>query len=277
MKRTALSLSSLLLTGLLFTACNDAADKKTTETAPEIKLKEEAITYTDGGDSLKGFIVYNENDTVKRPAILVVPEWWGLDDYPKYRARELARLGYVAMAVDIYGNGKIAETPDSAGKWASAYYANPAAGKSRIDAALAVVKGLPVTDTAKVAAIGYCFGGGMVLNVARLGANLKSVVSFHGTLDGVQPNKDLLKASVLVCNGAADPFVKPESIALFKKQMDSIGADYTFKDYPGALHAFTNPKATENGKKFNMPIAYDPAADTASWKDMQAFLDRTLK
>lgn len=265
--------------GLLFTACNDSANQQETEAtaAPEIKLKEEDITYTDQGDSLKGFIVYNENDTVRRPAVLVVPEWWGLTDYPKYRARELAKLGYVAMAVDFYGNGRTAETPADAKNLAEPWYGNPAGAKSRIEAAMAVVKGLPVTDTGKVAAIGYCFGGAMVLNVAKLGADLKSVVSFHGTLDGVPANKDLLKASILVCHGGADKFLTPESIVNFKKQMDSIGADYTFKEYPGALHAFSNPKATEKGKQFNIPIAYDPAADTASWNDMKAFLEKTLK
>jgi dienelactone hydrolase len=226
---------------------------------------------------MKGYIAFDSSSDVKRPAILIIPEWWGLNDYPKMRARELAKLGYIAMAMDMYGEGLTTDSPSVAGKLATPFYTNPQKALARIQAALASLKNYSVTDTGKLAAIGYCFGGGMVLNAARLGEPLKGVVSFHGSLIGAPANKDLLKAKILVCHGADDPFVPKEEVAKFQKQMDSIKADLTFKAYPGAVHAFTNPKATEVGKKWNIPIAYNAAADSASWKDMQAFFDRIFK
>ena len=189
----------------------------------------------------------------------------------------MAQLGYIAMAVDMYGNGKVADNPTDAGNMATPFYQNPQMAKKRLEAALNELKKHAQTDTSRMAAIGYCFGGSMVLNAAKLGENVKAVVSFHGGLQGVPANKDLLKAKVLVCHGENDSFVPKEPVDAFRKQMDSIGADYTFKSYPGATHAFTNPKATETGKKFNLPIAYNAAADTASWNDMKEFFGRTLK
>jgi dienelactone hydrolase len=149
--------------------------------------------------------------------------------------------------------------------------------KSRFDAALKKLKTFSNVDTNNIAAIGYCFGGGVVLNVARLGEDLKGVVSFHGSLIGAPADKKLLKAKILVCHGAADQFTKPQDVAQFKKQMDSIGADYTFKQYPDASHAFTNPKATEIGEKYKIPIKYNAAADSASWNDMKDFFAKIFK
>jgi len=200
-----------------------------------------------------------------------------LNDYAKSRARQLAELGYIAMAVDMYGNGKTADNPDMAGKMAMPFYQDPAMAKSRFDAALAKIKTYAVADTNQVAAIGYCFGGAMVLNMARLGEKLNGVVSFHGNLVGVPADKNLLKAPVLVCHGADDKFVTAEEVEKFKKQMDSIDAAYTFRSYPGATHAFTNPAATEMGKKFSLPIAYNAAADAASWNDMKEFFGKIFR
>jgi dienelactone hydrolase len=239
----------------------------------EQKIKEEAVTYDASGTTSNGFVAYDESKEGKRPGVLVVPEWWGLNDYTRSRAKQLAELGYIALAVDMYGEGKTAANPQEAQTLATPFYKDPQLAKTRLDAALNKIKEYPQTDTANIAAIGYCYGGFVVLNAAKLGADLKGVVSFHGGLSGVQPKKGLLKAKILVCHGEADNFVNPE-VGSFKKAMDSIGADYTFKSYPGATHAFTNPEATENGKKFNMPIEYNAAADTASWNDMKAFFDR---
>lgn len=265
-----------------FTACNNAAESGNTQAtkdsaSKEPKWKEENITYTGDSTTMNGFVVYNENDSSKRPAILVAPEWWGVVDYPKFRARELAKLGYVAMAIDIYGNGKTADNPDSAGKFAMTFYKDPLKAKARIDAAIAKIKTYSQVDTAKIAAVGYCFGGGVLLNTVKLGDDLKGVVSFHGMLLGTPARKDLLKSKILVCHGAADPFVPKKDVDQFKKQMDSIGASYTFKSYEGAVHAFTNPGATAMGKKFNLPLAYNGPADTASWKDMQVFFGELFK
>jgi dienelactone hydrolase len=181
------------------------------------------------------------------------------------------------MAIDLFGNGKIADNPDDAGKFSMPFYQNPQMAKARFDAALNELKTYSQADTNNIAAIGYCFGGGMVLNMARMGENLKGVVSFHGNLIGVPPDKNLLKAKILVCHGADDKFVQKSEVEKFKKQMDSVGADYTLKVYPNATHAFTNPAATENGEKFKMPIKYSPAADSASWNDMKEFFGRIFK
>jgi dienelactone hydrolase len=282
MKRASCFFTTSLIAVVILAACNNqpSTEKKEEsqqEPAKQPGIKEETVTYTGDNITMNGFVAYDTGTTQKRPAVLIIHEWWGLNDYPKMRARELAKLGYIAFAMDMYGNGKTVDNPDAAGKMAMPFYMNPQKAKARIDAAVATLKGFPETDTAKVAAIGYCFGGGMVLNAARLGENVKGVVSFHGSLIGTPANKDLLKAKILVCHGADDQFVKKEEVDKFKKQMDSIKADYTFKAYPGSLHAFTNPQATETGKKFNIPIAYNAAADSASWKDMQQFFDRIFK
>lgn len=265
---------------LIVLSCNNANNNQqaTTNSTQITKalsgIKEENITFTGDSATMNGYVAFDTGTTAKRGAILILPEWWGMTEYPKMRARELAKLGYIAMAMDIYGNGKIAETPDDAGKAAGPYYQNPQKAKIRIDAALATLKGYAQTDTGKIAIIGYCFGGGLALNVARMGENVKGVVSFHGSLTGVPVDKDLLKAKVLVCHGGADSFVPQAEVDKFKKQMDSIKADYTFKVYEGATHAFTNPNANEKAKKYNMPISYNPVADSTSWEDMKQFFSR---
>ncbi len=269
---------------IFFIACNNqstssssSADSTLKETAKAPAIKEESVTYSAGNVTMNGYIAYDANKEGKRPAVLVIPEWWGLNDYPKMRARKLAELGYIAMAIDLYGNGKTAENPDDAGKYAMPFYQNPQMAKARFDAAMNKLKTYNQADTNNMAAIGYCFGGAVVLNMARMGDNLKGVVSFHGNLVGVPPDKNLLKAKILVCHGADDKFVQQTEVDKFKKQMDSIGADYTFKAYPNATHAFTNPASTENGEKFKMPIKYNAAADSASWNDMKDFFARIFK
>ena len=235
------------------------------------------VTYKADGTSLKGYIAYIGNSDRKRPGVLVVPEWWGLNDYPKMRARMLADLGYVAMAVDMYGNGKVAMTPDSAGQMAGGVMKNQDVLKARFAAALNQLRQQPAVDTSRIAAIGYCFGGGVVLEAAILGFPLDGVVSFHGGLGNLsQAQNGQVKARVLVCNGADDQFNPPKAVADFKKQMDAAGVDYRFIDYPKSVHAFTNPASDSVGKKFNMPIAYNKEADQKSWKDMQEFLSNVL-
>lgn len=248
-----------------------SADSTQTGTA----IKEEAVTYSAGGTTLKGYIAYDEKKSGPRPVVLVVPEWWGLTDYPRMRAKKLAGLGYLAMAVDMYGDGKIAQNPKEAMDFAGPFYTDPRLGKERLDAALTKAKSFAQADTAQAIAIGYCFGGSMVINYAKLGAPVAGVVSFHGSLKTVPPQKGT-KAQFLICHGAADNFVPQPEVDAFKKSMDSAGVDYTFTVYPKATHAFTNPDATANGKKFSMPIAYNGAADTASWNDMKTFFAKIL-
>lgn len=270
---------AISISTLFFSACNNADNKTKTDTVEtkESSLKEETVSYTADGVTMNSFVVYDETKEGARPAIIVIPEWWGLNDYAKSRATQLAGLGYIAMAIDVYGNGKTADNPDSAKAYAMPFYSNPQMTKARFDAALAKLQSYIQTDKTKVAAIGYCFGGAQVLNLARMGEDLKGVVSFHGNLLGVPLDKNLLKADVLVCHGAADPFVPVAEVETFKKQMDSTGAKYTFKAYEGATHAFTNPNATAMGTKFNMPIKYDAAADTASWNEMKTFLTKVFQ
>ena len=272
-------LSALLLGSSLFmAACNNApavnATAATADSSKVAEIKDETVSYPAGDLTMKSYVAYDGRTDAKRPAVLVIPEWWGLTDYARGRAKQLAALGYIAMAVDFYGDGKTADNPDSAGKWAGVFYKEPMLAKSHFDAAVAKIKSYPQTDTSKIAAIGYCFGGAMVLNMARLGEDLKGVVSFHGNLVGVPAKKDVIKAKILVCQGEDDQFVKPAERAEFKKQLDSIGYAYTFISYPGANHAFTNPKATELGQKFKLPIAYNAAADSASWKAMREFFGK---
>ncbi len=234
------------------------------------KVKEEAANFTVNGKNYLGIFYYDETLKDKRPGIIVVPEWWGLNDYPKNRARQLAHLGYVALVIDMYGDGKLGPNPQEAQALATPFYKNPSLAKAHIDAAIDKIKSFPQTDTSKIAAIGYCFGGFVVLNAAKLGARLKGVVSFHGSLGGAVPEKNVIKSKILICHGEADEFANPD-VKETKKQLDSVNADYKFIVYPGAKHAFSNPAATENGKKFNMPIKYNAEADTASWNDMKEF------
>lgn len=276
------SISIICLAAISFVACNNNKTDATvtTTSADSVNTASFApgpISYSIDSVNFDSFVAYNDTDSSKRPVVMVLPEWWGLTDYPKMRAQKLADLGYFAVAVDLYGNGKIAADPKEAGELAGAFYANPQMAQARFQAALDKVAAYPQADMSRVAAIGYCFGGGMALNIARLGQDLKAVVSFHGSLMGVPADKNKVKAAILVCHGEADSFVKPQEVAAFKKQMDSAGVAYTFKSYPNATHAFTNPDATESGKKFNMPISYNAAADTASWNDMKQFFEMHLK
>lgn len=277
MKWQQLFYAGLLLAAVSISSCNNE-EKKAEAEVKEPNLKEENVSYTGDSVTMNGFIVYDENKEGSRPAILVIPEWWGLTDYARGRARQLAALGYIAMAVDMYGNGKTADNPDSAGMLATPFYQNPQMMQARFDAALAKLKTYSQTDAARIATIGYCFGGAQSLNLARLGEDLKGVVSFHGNLLGAVPlDKSKLKADILVCHGAADPFVPQQEVDAFKKQMDSAGVKYTFKAYEGAVHAFTNPDATAMGEKFNIPIRYDAAADSASWNDMKVFFGKIFQ
>ena len=284
-KANDMKLQTLLpaCTFLILCSCNSSTDEGSTNqsstTQTETKtpnIKEETISYKIDTLNMRSYVVYDENIQGKRPAVLVVHEWWGLNDYTKRRARMLAEMGYVAMAVDMYGNGRMGYDPGAAQNLATPYYQHPDMAKKIFDHAVEELKKNPNVDQTKMAGIGYCFGGGMLLNFVRMGEPLNGIVSFHGSLLGTPANKDLTKAEILICHGEADDFVNAE-VATFKKQMDSIGKSYTFKSYPGATHAFTNPDATETGKKFKMPIEYNAAADSASWNDMKDFFGRIFK
>ncbi|MCB1236411.1 MAG: dienelactone hydrolase family protein [Verrucomicrobiae bacterium] len=231
------------------------------------------VTYRAGDTVLKGYLAYDDAISGKRPGVLVVHEWWGHNDYARDRARMLAELGYVALAVDMYGDGKTAEHPKDAGAFAGEVMANIDTGVERFEAAVDFLKTQEQTDTARLAAIGYCFGGAIVLHMARIGMDLDAVASFHGNLaPKAEAQEGKVKARVLVCNGADDSFVPKEQIAAFQREMNDAGVDFRFIDYPGAVHGFTNPAATALGEKFGLKLAHNESADKQSWEALKALL-----
>jgi dienelactone hydrolase len=236
------------------------------------------VEYSAKGVVMKGYLAYDKNISGKRPGVMVVHEWWGLNDYARKRACMLAEQGYAAMAIDMYGDGKQAEHPDDAGKFSSELMKNFSTAKDRFIAAMEFLKAQPMVDPNKIAAIGYCFGGGIVLNMARQGVDLRGVASFHGSLAAVAPaERGSVKAGILVLHGADDKFITREQIEAFKIEMKNAGADFRFIAYPGALHSFTNPEADEYGKKFKIPVAYNAEADKKSWKELKKFLKQIFK
>ena len=236
-------------------------------------VKIEPVDYKDGNVALKGQIAYDDAAKDKRPGVLVVHEWWGLNDYAKQRARMLAEAGYVAFALDMYGDGKSTEHPDEAGAWASAVRANAKTGMDRFMAGYNVLKADKHVDPAHISAIGYCFGGGVILSAALAGAPLDAVVSFHGSLP-TDPATGKVTARILVCHGAADPFSTPEQVAGFMKAVTDAGADWEFNFYANAKHSFTNPDAGTH----KMPqLEYNEKADKRSWAAMLSFLAESKK
>ncbi len=245
--------------------------------AAQAKVVGTPFDYQAGTTTLKGYIAYDDAIQGKRPGVLVVHEWWGLNANAKKRADMLAGLGYTALAVDMYGDGKTAAHPAEAGAFAKAAFDNFPQSKARFEAALEALKKQPTVDAAKIGAVGYCFGGGVALNVARQGEDLKAVATFHGNLMALQPaQKGAVKAKILVCQGGADMMTMPQ-VDGFKKEMDAAGADYKVIVYPDATHSFTSPDADEVAKKFNLPFKYSPEADKKSWEDMKAFFKDAFK
>lgn len=247
-------------------------------TATAAALQTREIDYTAGDTQLKGYLAYNDAIEGKRPGILVVHEWWGHNSYVRKRAEMLAGLGYTALAIDMYGDGKTAVHPEEAGRFAGEVRKNMPVARDRFQAAMQILKNEQTVDPGKIAAIGYCFGGGIVLEMARSGFELDGIVSFHGTLTTAHPARPgEVIARVLVLNGADDPFIKAEDIESFKKEMEAAGVNFQFVNYPGATHAFTNPDADRFGKEFNLPLAYNQEADEKSWQAMQEFFKEIFK
>jgi dienelactone hydrolase len=236
------------------------------------------VEYQAGDTVLKGYLAENPDVKGKRPAVLVVHEWWGHNEFARKRAQMLAEKGYTALAVDMFGDGKTAQHPDDAAKFAGEVMKNKTVGEARFNAALEFLKRQPTVDDTRIAAIGFCFGGGVVLHMARQGANLKGVVSFHGSLATDSPAKPgKVRAKVLVFNGEADKMVPPEQVVAFKKEMDDAGARYVYVGYAGVMHSFTNPAADALGKKFNLPLAHDVKADNDSWRQTLEFLKEVFR
>lgn len=239
-------------------------------------MKEQELEYK-ADVPCKGFIAYDET-AGKRPAVIIVHEWWGTNDHSRAVARKLAQAGFVGFALDMYGEGKQADNPQTASHMSGEIGKNVPLMRKRFNAACDFVAKQPSVDASRVAAIGYCFGGMVVLQMARAGEDLRGVVSFHGLLATGQPAQaGKVKAKVLALNGADDPFVPQQQVEGFEKEMDAAGVDYKLINYPGGKHAFTNPAATERGKKFNLPLEYNADIDKQSWNDAIEFLNRVLK
>lgn len=230
------------------------------------------VSYQGDGITMKGYLTWDDNIQGKRPGVLVVHEWWGHNQYARDRAKQLAALGYTALAVDMYGQGRHTSHPDQAGEYMQAAMAKAEGMKNRFMAAMRTLQADPHTDADEIAAIGYCFGGAVVLNMAKAGVDLEGVVSFHGSLASVFPaKKGDVEAKVLAFNGAEDTLVTPEQIDSFKKEMDAADVDYQFVNYPGVKHSFTNPAADQLAEETGLPLGYDAAADQDSWQQMQGF------
>jgi len=237
--------------------------------AVQAAIKTETVSYEDGETALKGFLVYDDAVKGRRPGIIVVHEWWGLNDYVKRRAELLAERGFVAFAVDMYGDDKVTEHAKDAKAWMTQITKNIAAWQQRALLGLDILKKHPLVDPDRTAAIGYCFGGATVMEMAYAGADLDGVVSFHGSLPpATTEQQKKIKAKVLVAHGAEDPFVPPERVLAFQRALDAAGADWQMVTYGGALHGFTNPEADAYGMD---GVKYDKEADRRSWALMQSF------
>lgn len=233
------------------------------------------ISYDIESDVYKGYLAIPDG-VGPFPAVLIVHEWWGLNDYARMRADQLARAGYIALAMDMYGEGKTASNPTDASALAGKALADMNQVYAKVQKAVSVLRERQDVKKDKIAAIGYCFGGGVLVNAARMGLDVQGVVSFHGSL-APKTEKRAYQTKLLILHGAADPLVSKEEIAGFKSEMKALDVPYEFVEYPGALHAFTNPNATKIGKKYNLPIAYDQSADAASWEKMMGFFSQVLK
>jgi dienelactone hydrolase len=257
----------VLLTGIAVCMANTA----------QAEIRSEVVNYKIAGQPFQGYLSYDDAITGKRPGVLVVHEWWGHNAYARKRADMLAKLGYTAFALDMYGSGKLAKHPDDARKFMQATMANMNVAETRFNEAKHLLQEQSTVNPKKIAAIGYCFGGGTVLHMARMGADLAGVVSFHGSLTTKTPAQPgQVKAKILVLNGADDPFVTAEQITALKQEMKNAGADFQFVNYPGVKHSFTNPEADDFGQRFNIPLAYNAEADNNSWLRMQQFLNKVF-
>lgn len=250
----------LLTTALLLTAATARAE-----------VKSKTIPYLHNGQQFEGYLAWDDSLQGKRPGVLVVHEWWGLDKYARGRAEQLAELGYVAFAVDMYGKGKLTEHPQEAREMAGQVRANVKDWQQRAQKGLELLKNDEHVDGSKLAAIGYCFGGSTVLQLAYSGADVKAVVSFHGAPQ--QPTDDQakqIKAQILICHGAADPFIPEDAVRKMRAALEAAHAKWTMAYFSNAKHSFTVPDADD--RKID-GMAYNERADKESWQFMQAFLD----
>ncbi len=240
-------------------------------------IQTDEITYHADGVDMKGYIAWDADSDELRPAILVVHEWWGCNDYVQRRARMLAEAGYTGMAVDLYGDGRTAANPDEAGELMMARVDDMEGTRVRFNAALGALKEHHSVDGSRTGAIGYCFGGGVVTHMARMGADLDVTGSFHGAVGlAAVDGPEHFDCRVMVYNGEADGLIGDDQISGFKATMEKTGASYDFIQLPGALHGFSNPLATGNGEKYGLPLAYNKLADESSWAHLLLTMEKVF-
>ena len=238
------------------------------------RIHTERVEYKEGDTRLYGYLAYDDGVQGRRPGVLIVHEWWGLNEHAKKKAESLAEEGYIALALDMYGQGKVTEHPKEAGEWSSMIRRQKDLGRKRFMAAFHLLQGHKLSIKDQIAAIGYCFGGYMVLSMAQSSTDLRGVVSFHGSLPIEEVAPGAVKAKILVCHGADDPMVTSEQVQKFQDHLKKIGADWQFISYGGAKHSFTNPSADERG----IPgLGYNAAADRRSWQAMLSFFDEVFE
>jgi dienelactone hydrolase len=259
--------SSRLALGLTVACLAAGAGACARKEAAGPRIETRDVTYAAGQTTLKGFIAWDAAAAGKRPGVLVVHEWWGFSEHERNQARRLAAAGYVALAVDMFGDGKTTSHPQEAAAFAGEATKDPATVVARFNAALEALKADPNVDPERIGAIGYCFGGMVVLSMARAGADLDAVASFHGALPSGTVDSGTVRAHVLIATGGADPFVPKAAVEKFTAEMEKAGAALHVQTYPNAKHGFTNPAAGTHGMD---QLAYDAAADTASWQAMRA-------
>ncbi len=243
----------------------------------QAKIITEQVDYTIDGEIFSGFLAFDDQYK-KRPGILVVHEWWGHNDYARQRAEQLAEAGYTAFAIDMYGKGKLAKHPDGAKAFMQEATKSLAVSEKRFKKAYDYLNSHQRTEAGDIAAIGYCFGGGVVLHMARVGMPLKAAISFHGNLTSMLPSgqKPAVEGIVQVFTGGKDPMIPIDQVTGFTAEMFEAGADFAVQVYPDAVHSFTNPGSTAVGQQYKMPLAYDAFADYDSWQQTLDLLQRTF-
>ena len=248
--------------------------------AASAAIKEEAVTYKDGDTVLKGFVVYDDASAAKRPGIIVVPTWWGINKHMHDEARLYASSGYTAFIADMIGEGQSLDNPKEAGPPLMLMRKNPSVMLSRFNAAKAVLAKQMTVDASRIGAAGYSAGGAFALDAARAGSDLKGVAGFYvGMLPSALTPADAGKITsrILIMNGGADPLIKPDVVDAFKKEMTDANVDLHYVSYPGARHSYTDPDATQKGQQFNIPFAYDADATSQSRAEASKFFGEVLK
>lgn len=266
------SLIPILVSAFVLTACSGSDQN---QTGPSVTGEE--VSYSTDELTMNGYIAYDESQEGKRPGILVVHEWWGHDDYARARADSLAKLGYIALAVDMYGDGKQAAHPEDAQKFSGQVMSNFDSAKDRFLKALETLQAHPEVNAEQIGAVGYCFGGSVAIAMANAGVDLEGVAAFHAGLQlPVMPQEGTTTSRIIVMNGADDPFITDEQEQNLAAAMDSAGVDFNYITYEGVKHSFTNPGATAKGKEFGLPLEYNAEADQKSWEMMKEFFVETF-